>query len=200
MLLNDFKTKFSVSTSPKTLSYKTNEFIFRQGDSAHSIFAVEAGQIKLERSTIEGRTALMHTIQAGESFAEAALFSDVYHCNAIATKPSEVIQFPKEDMLKVLCDNPQMALKYISHLSSQVRTLRTRLELSNILSARERILQFILVYIDPEKKEIVLKSTLKDFAAELGLAHETLYRELKTLEKEGIIERNGNRIIIRDLY
>jgi DNA-binding Lrp family transcriptional regulator len=77
--------------------------------------------------------------------------------------------------------------------------LRTRLELSNILSARERILQFILVNLEPEKREIVLKGTLKDFSAELGLAHETLYRELKTLEKEGIIERNGNRIKIRAL-
>ena len=200
MLLSDFKAIFSISTTPKIRRYKANEFVFRQGNPAHYVFAVVEGQVKLERSTIEGRTALMHTIQAGDSFAEAALFSDVYHCNAITTKPSEVIQFPKEEVLKVLCDNPQMALKYISHLSSQVRNLRTRLELSNILSARERILQFILVYIDHEKREIVLKGTLKDFAAELGLAHETLYRELKTLEKEGIIERNGNRIIIRDLY
>jgi CRP-like cAMP-binding protein len=200
MLLSDFKAIFSISTTPKIRRYKANEFVFRQGNPAHYVFAVVEGQVKLERSTIEGRTALMHTIQAGDSFAEAALFSDVYHCNAITTKPSEVIQFPKEEVLKVLCDNPQMALKYISHLSSQVRNLRTRLELSNILSARERILQFILVYIDHEKREIVLKGTLKDFAAELGLAHETLYRELKTLEKEGIIERNGSRIIIRDLY
>ncbi len=199
MLLNDFKAIFSGSTSPKKKSYKANEFVFRQGNPAHNIFAVEKGQIKLERNTIEGRNALMHTIQAGDSFAEAALFSDVYHCNAITTKPSEVILFPKEDVLNALCDNPPMALKYISHLSSQVRTLRTRLELSNILSARERILQFILVNLEPEKREIVLKGTLKDFSAELGLAHETLYRELKTLEKEGIIERNGNRIKIRAL-
>ena len=199
MLLSDFKAIFSVSTSPKKRNYKANEFVFRQGSPAHSIFAVEKGQVKLERSTIEGRTALMHRIQAGDSFAEAALFSDVYHCNAITTKPSEVILFPKEDVLNALCDNPPMALKYISHLSSQVRALRTRLELSNILSARERILQFILVYIEPGKREIFLKSTLKDFAAELGLAHETLYRELKTLEKEGVIKRKGNRIKIRSI-
>jgi len=199
MLLSDFKAIFSDSTSPGKRSYKANELIFEQGNPAHNIFAVEEGQVKLERNTIEGRTALLHTIQAGESFAEAALFSDVYHCNAVTTRPSEIILFPKEDMLNALHNNPPMSLKYISHLSSQVRALRTRIELSNILSARERILQFILVYIDPEKREIVLKSTFKDFAAELGLAHETLYRELKTLEKEGIIERNGNRIKISSI-
>jgi hypothetical protein len=59
-----------------------------------------------------------------------------------------------------------MALKYISHLSSQVRNLRTRLELSHILSARERILQFILVYIEPEKKEIVLNGIPKGLSGE----------------------------------
>ena len=72
MLLSDLKTIFSVSTSPKRRSYKANEYVFRQGNPAHNIFAIEEGQVKLERSTIEGRTALMHTIQAGDSFAEAA--------------------------------------------------------------------------------------------------------------------------------
>ena len=67
MLLSDFKAIFLDSTSPEKRSYKANEFIFRQGNPAHSIFALEEGQVKLERCTIEGRTALMHTIQAGES-------------------------------------------------------------------------------------------------------------------------------------
>ncbi len=198
-LISDFKTIFFSSVSTKGRNYRLNELIFRQGDPAHYIFVIEEGQVKLERYTIEGRRVVMHTAKAGESLAEAALFSEVYHCNAITTLPSQLLLFPKQEVLQRLSGSPQMAMKYLSLLSSQVRNLRTRLELTNILSARERILQFILLSVNPDTGEITLNGALKDLAAEIGLAHETFYRELKRLEKEGRIERSANRIKIKSI-
>ncbi len=199
MLISDFKTVFFSSVSTKRRNCRSNELIFRQGDPAHYIFVIEEGQVKLERYTIEGRKVVMHRAKAGESLAEAAVFSEVYHCNAIATLPSQLLLFPKQEVLKRLSSNPHMTMKYLSLLSSQVRNLRTRLELTNILSARERILQFILLSINPDTRETILNGALKDLAAEIGLAHETFYRELKRLEKERIIERSGNRIKIKSI-
>ncbi len=198
-LISDFKTIFFSSVSTKGRNYRLNELIFRQGDPAHYIFVIEEGRVKLERYTIEGRRVVMHTAKAGESLAEAALFSEVYHCNAIATLPSQLLLFPKQEVLQRLSGTPQMTMKYLSLLSSQVRNLRTRLELTNILSARERILQFILLSVNPDTGETTLNGALKDLAAEIGLAHETFYRELKKLEKEGIIERSDNRIKIKSI-
>ena len=43
----------------------------------------------------------------------------------------------------------------------------------------------------------VLSGTLMDLAAEIGLSHESLYRTLAALEREGAIARNGDAIVLR---
>jgi CRP-like cAMP-binding protein len=187
---------------PGALRYRdfsAGEHVFSEGDRAHAVFAVETGRIKLVRFTVEGREAVIHTALEGESFAEASLFSDVYHCNAVAVVPSRVAVCPREHLLRILRDDPRRAERFVALLSSQVRDLRTRLEFRSILSARERIMQYLQVMTPPGKAALILPSSLKDIAAELGLAHETFYRELSSLETDGLIAREGSTVsVLRD--
>lgn len=197
MLTRDLQVLFAGAATPREKSYKANDFVFRQGAPVRGIYALLEGQVKLERYTTEGKAAVMHIADAGESFAEAALFSDAYHCYALAVHPSRVVLFPKAEVLKVLRESPPTALKYIALLSTHVRGLRTSLELRSILSARERILQYLFLAVDPGTKTVALPGTLKDLAGHLGLAHETLYRELKKLEQEGILTKGRNTIVLQ---
>ncbi len=176
--------------------FNQGDHVFSQGDPAAHIFQVLSGQVKLERYTIEGRSALMHTADAGESFAEASLFSPVYHCNSVVTTPSEILFYPKVKVLEIIHSVPEKAERFIALLASQVRTLRTRLELRNILSARERIFRYLLLTVSPQTSEVLIPVPFKQLAIELGLAHETFYRELAALEKDGIIKRSEKSIII----
>ena len=195
---NPFQRFLSELVTGSLKKYQSDETIFRQGDPARAIFWVEKGQVRLDRDTVEGRTVPIYLAAAGESFAEAALFSSVYHCNAFTTAPSRVIHFPKNEVISVLEKNPDKALEYIALLSGQVRDLRTRLELRNILSARERIHQFLLLHSDPETRLFIVPDTLKEVAGRLGLSHEAFYRELKKLENDAVIRRSGNRIKLAD--
>jgi CRP-like cAMP-binding protein len=196
MLTRDLQTLFSDSVFPREKRFGPNEFVIRQGSPVQGIYALLEGRVKLERYTPEGKAAVMHVARAGESFAEAALFSETYHCYALAVEPARVLLFPREAVLKTLQENPGTALKYIALLSNYVRNLRTNLELRSILSARERILQYLLLVVDPATRTLALNGTLKDLAAHLGLAHETLYRELRKLEQEGVIERGRKTITL----
>lgn len=192
-VLNTF---FSESTPLKKREFHSGEHIFHPGDSVHHIFGVEKGQAKLVRFTAEGRAIILHRAKTGESFAEAALFSKMYHCHAIAEIPSRIIFYPKKSILNAFRNQPERAEAFIALLASQVRTLRARLELRNILSARERIFQYLLLVARPEDFEVVIEGSFKDLASELGLAYETLYRELSRLEKDGILKRRKKTIKI----
>ena len=196
MDINTLDKLFSDSGHIKTRKLMSNEYVFYQGDIAQNIFAIKKGQIRLERPTIEGRSVTMHVANVGESFAEAALFSEVYHCNAISTTTSTIHVYSKNQILDALRCEPDKAEKYIAHLSSQVRSLRTRLELRNILSARERILQYLLLVANLKSREVSLDRPLKEIAEELGLAQETFYRELSKMNNEGVIKRNKNKITL----
>jgi CRP-like cAMP-binding protein len=169
-------------------------FVFHKGDIAKSIYTVEAGQIKLTRYTMEGRTVVLYRANAQQSFAEAALFSEVYHCNAIATMPSKINCYPKKQILEIFRQSPEKSEAFMALLANQVKTLRASLELRNILSASQRILEYFLLTASPVNYELTVCQPFKELAAEIGLAHETFYRTLAKLEKERIIKRNGKKI------
>src|SRR5262245_55507250 len=74
----------------ETRSLARSELLFRQGDTVTAIYFIETGCLRLERRTLDGRTLILGTTPANEFFVEAALFSDVFHCDAVAVEPSRV--------------------------------------------------------------------------------------------------------------
>lgn len=191
-----FVELLSSIAKPEIKSLKKEEVLFRQGDVATHIYAVMEGCVKLVRYTIEGCSVTMHTAHTGESFSEAALFSEIYHCNAEVISPATVLCYPKDQVLEMLQTNAEKSKDYITLLTRQVRSLRTLLELRSVRSAHQRIFQFLLLHADPQNLEVKIKGTYKDMAHELGLTHESFYRSLAKLEKEGTIQRTSSIIKI----
>ncbi|PCI45289.1 MAG: Crp/Fnr family transcriptional regulator [Proteobacteria bacterium] len=175
------------------LLIKKGEQLFTQGDSITSFYHLQTGRIKLIRNTLEGGESLIHVALSGETLAEASLFSNEYHCSAIAIIESKVRCYKKHDFLQLIEKNTAIMKKLLQIFSQQVRDLRTINEIKNIHSARDRVLTFIKSEMD-DKREITLTISLKDVAYKIGLAHETFYRELKKLEKHNIIKRNGSTL------
>lgn len=180
---------------PPARELAAGQALFRQGDSVVAIFAVERGRLRLVRHTIDERKVVLHTARPGELLAEAALFSATYHCDAVADTASRLRVLSKPELLAALRGDPDFALRFMGVLARQVMALRTRLELRSIRSARERLLQHLLLHAAAaEGRTVRLDGTLMDLAAELGMTHETLYRTLAELEAEGVLARGDGGI------
>lgn len=171
--------------------------LFRQGDRATAIFEVEQGRMRLIRHSIDNRPVTLHTARAGELFAEAALFADRYHCDAVAAAESRVLAFPKRELLAAFRSNPALGERFMATLARQVHTLRSRLEGRNIRSARERVLNYLVLAADSGSHTLMLDGTLMDLAGEIGLTPEALYRTLAALAKDGLITRTRSTITLR---
>jgi CRP/FNR family transcriptional regulator, dissimilatory nitrate respiration regulator len=185
------------SVAVQTRELRAREFLFRQGDVAKNIFAVDHGHIRLTRYLSSGKSVVMHVARAGHTFTEAALFSEVYHCNAVAQTKARVRAYSKNDVLAAIGRDPALASACIASLAREVQRLRMQLEVHSIASARERILRFLSLEGDPRTLEFRLPTSLMDLATDLGLAHETLYRELARLERDKLIERCDDMIRLR---
>lgn len=167
--------------------------LFRQGDTSFGIFRLVSGRMRLERVTSAGTTAAMHTVRAGELFAEASLFSPRYHCDAIALAASEVLVYPKAALLRRLKDDREALWHFSAELAHRVQELRGRLELRQVRSAPQRVLQALRLRCGAGGAWKI-EGTLKHFADEIGLTHEALYRALAALEREGRIRRGDGEI------
>jgi CRP/FNR family transcriptional regulator, dissimilatory nitrate respiration regulator len=173
---------------------KAGQALFRLGSRTAGLYEVTSGKLRLVRVDPAGREAVLHVAAAGDTVAEASLFSPTYHCDALATTNAVVRLYPKDALLAQLQSNPSTAKAFMAMLGRQDISLRTRLEQRNIRSARERIRHHLAVSVGADRRTVVLPGTLKDLAADLGLTHEALYRTLAQMKADGEIARLRGKI------
>ena len=176
---------------------KPGQTLFRVGTRSAGLYEVVSGVVRLIRVDRSGREAVLQTALAGETLAEASLFSSAYHCDAIAATEAVVRLYPKSFVLAELNRDPEIAKSFTAMLARQVMALRTQLERRNIHSARDRVRHYLTVNVAADGRTVTLPGTVKQLAADLGLTHEALYRVLARMEAEGEIKRSGGTIIVR---
>ena len=167
--------------------------LFSQGDRTFGIFQVASGRIRLQRITPDGSTVTIHLARADEMFAEASLFSEHYHCDAVAEIESEILVYPQAEMTSRLRAEPEALWQFARELAGRLQGMRTRYEIKQIRSAPERVLQWLRMRSGADGI-FHIPGTSKDIASELGLTHEAFYRALAALEKEGRIARSAGTI------
>ncbi|MDE2607056.1 MAG: Crp/Fnr family transcriptional regulator [Burkholderiales bacterium] len=160
------------------------------GSRTHSVFYVESGRVRLLRFGRAGEEVVLHDARPGDFFAEASLDSTRYHCDAVASEPTVLLQVPADALKALLASDPEFVREWVGLLGRQLRAARARLERLSLKGARERVLHLLLSEGRGPRSELVLAGTLKDLARELGLTHEVLYRTLAALKSEGVIERD----------
>ena len=173
---------------------KAGQNLFRTGGRTAGLYEILKGKVRLVRVDRSGREAVLQVASAGETLAEASLFSSTYHCDAVAITDSVVRLYPRAILINELAHNPQLANAFAATLARQVMALRTRLEQRNIHSARDRVRHYLILNADASGRKVVLSRSLKDLAAEMGLTHEALYRTLARMVAEGEIERRSGVI------
>lgn len=173
------------------------EFLYRRGDKAVAIFAVERGRLQLFSYTTEGRTVPLYTIRPGECVSEAALYAENYCGDVVAEVATRVVVFPKEAVLAAFHERPPLADEFGALMTRRFNLLRIRLELRTLQSASERVMQYLLVTAAPGENTIKLDRPLKSIADDLGLTHESFYRTLAQLVKNGTISRRKGLIGFR---
>jgi CRP/FNR family transcriptional regulator, dissimilatory nitrate respiration regulator len=154
----------------------------RAGAPPRFMFAVLSGQAQLIRHGEDGAIAVLQRVRCG-FLAEASLSSKRYHCDLVCTERSAVVRFPIKEFRASLLSDASFQMAWIEHLCSELKKSRSQCERLALRGARARILHYVRSEGLHKLKE--LTQSKKAWAAELGLSHEALYRELAKLKEEG---------------
>ena len=174
------------------------ETLFVQENEATKFYVVTKGRIRLLRYLDRGKVSTFEIVRPFQTLAEMALFADIYPCTAIAEIDSEVIAYPKEELLEVLRTHPELAVDFMSMLVKKIQSLKFRLELRDIKIAHERVLHYLRQLVNfPKETTVVLDRPLKDIAEDIGFTPETLSRALIRLETDGAISRSDRTITLQ---
>lgn len=166
------------------------DVIFLRGVRPTSMYAVLSGEVRLVRAAADGSEIILQRARGG-MLAEASLDQRRYHCDAVAAEPAELVSIPRSDFLDALADDAFRS-RWTTQLLRELRRVRAQAERLSLRTARERIVHYIEA--EGEDGAILLSQSKKDWAAELGLTHEALYRALSLMETNGLLKIDGRSI------
>lgn len=102
--------------------------LFRMGQRPAGLYEIVSGRVRMVRLDANGREIVLFTATAGDTLAEASLFSLAYHCDAIAATEAVVRLYPKAAVLDAIQRDPKVAQAFMAMMAREIMALRTRLE------------------------------------------------------------------------
>ncbi len=186
-----------------TRELEAGEAVFTEGETPSMIFLLESGEVYLEKCFASGRRNLLYTVDAGDVFGEAFLFSGLSHYwyDAIAMKKSRVIAIPWK-FFYGFCENAcghhqKITRNLLDILAGRNFTMTKKLHLLTSGSLKEKLAIYFLENAD-RKGRVELNMNREDLADFLGVARPSLSRELMNMQKEGLIRVEKDEVFICD--
>lgn len=180
-------------------SYDRGELLFLEGDPCFGLYVVKSGMVRVFKSSPEGREQVLLVARRGDSFNDIPVFDGGTNPASAATlQSSTVLIIPKETVLSIIETCPP-ALHITSFLASRLRHLAT---LAGDLSFRSVIGRLSKVLLDTAVIEGEASDpprlTQDEMAAMVGSVRDVIGRALRHLEKEGAVQIERGRIVVRD--
>ena len=172
--------------------------IFLQGERAKAIYIVAEGWVKLYRIAPNGAEAVVGVFTKGRSFGEAVAFrDDLYPVCAEAVTDCSVIRIEADVFLRLLRDNPEMAIMMLSATYVHLQSLVMQVEALKAQTGAQRVAEFLLELAPCQEGgcEVVLPYDKFLIAGRLGMKPESLSRAFVKLRDHGVTIRQNNAAI-----
>ncbi len=154
--------------------FSHGNLIFEQGDPVNSLYRVETGTVHLLRRQENGAEFILQRAGAGTILAEASLTTPNYHCAAVAVTDVVMSAIPRQQVLKLVANNADVAVALVMHLGREVRHARLRAEIGLLRKVSDKL----DAWLAWNGGALPKKGGWQSLAQELGVSPEALYREL----------------------
>ena len=154
--------------------------------------------MKLYRIAPNGAEAVVGVFTKGRSFGEAVAFRhDTYPVAAEAVTDCSLIRIEADAFLRLLRDNPEVAIMMLSATYVHLQSLVMQVEALEAQTGAQRVAEFLLELAPCVEGacEVVLPYDKFLIAGRLGMKPESLSRAFVKLRDQGVTIRQNNAAI-----
>jgi CRP/FNR family transcriptional regulator, cyclic AMP receptor protein len=176
--------------------------VFREGESADSLYVLKKGLVKLISLSDSGRETILHILKPDEVFGELLLSEENRPFTAIAIEDSRVTIISKQSLVELLSAVPIVAVNFIRLLSKRLATVeRGLVEFSHTWSY-DRLARVLLQLCEKYGEEVPtgtlinVRLTHEDLANLIGTSRETVTTQLNKFTRMGLLKREAKRFIV----
>jgi len=181
--------------------YEEGEYLFQQDRLADGFHVIVKGEVSVHRVGVDGRQQVLHVFEGrGELCGEVPVFEgSTYPAAAVATRTTRTFYLPRDALVSVGQQHPEMLLKMLATLSARLRRFVGLIDDLSLKDVSARLAKYLLGLAGSGDRDSVTLPTAKSvLASQLGTIPETLSRTLRKLQDAGIIDVKGGTISIQD--
>lgn len=188
---------FSFGADLKT--YDSDDFIFSEGEVPCFFFLISKGKVKLNNYNEGGKEFIQGILSQGHSIGLSSLFTEkAYPINAVAIEGSEIIRLSKTQYLQLLQQHPENYFTTIQRLSEHMHYKFLMMQSMAFQKPAQKLLTLMNYlkdyYQNQSQYSLQILLTRQQLASLTGLSVETVIREIKNMEKEGVLKIKNRKI------
>lgn len=190
-----------VNTEIRIRHFNKRDVVLHKGGNGDALLFLLSGQLQVVDITEDGRAIGLRMLAPGDFFGEIALINDsTRSASVVATSDVLVAFLPAATAMHLFSHSPSVARQMLRHLADKIqRDSEFRAVLSINNTARRLYTYLSLLQKTPgDNPAPVIENlpTHQDIANMINTSRETVTRALLTLSQQGIVQKEGNRLVI----
>lgn len=179
------------------ITVKKGETVMTKSAFSRCLALILKGSASVSKIGLDGRRTVINRLAEGDVFGMATLFYEEaeFPSEITAENPLRLAVFSKEFVENAFASSPEFAKAYVTLLSEKILFLNKKLSAFSEGEVSEKLLRWILMMANG-KNELILSCSLSKLAGMLGIGRASVYRAFDTLIKQGIISKDGKKIVI----
>src|SRR5438105_14649879 len=176
--------------------HRKDQIVYRQGESADSVFYIRSGKVKKTVISEQGKEAVVAILGTGDFFGEGCLTGQPLRLSTVsAMTECVIVRITKADITRVIHEEPAFAELFIAHLLA--RNLRVEADLVDQLfnSSEKRLARILLLLANFGKESrpepIIAKISQETLAEMIGTTRSRVSFCMNKFRKLGFIEYHG---------
>lgn len=197
--IEDFFGKYRVR------KYSKGQILIFNGDTTESVFQLVSGRVKQYDVTYRGDEIILNVFKSPAFFPMSIALNKAENPYTFEAETDiEVREAPAEDVVSFLKENPEVMFDLLSRVYRGVDGIIGRMAHLMASSAKGRLMFELLIASRRfgEKQtdgSCVVEMNETDLAARAGLSRETISREMRKLEKDGLVSIKSGKVTIHDV-
>lgn len=191
-------TRAELATHGRGIRLKRGEALFRAGDDSDRCATLIRGALKVVTTDADGTEHILALIHPSGFVGE--LFAPFEHHDVVALSDTELCVFSRSRIAATIAAEPRMADALLRRSQEDLYAARELLALTGRKSAEQRVAGLILSLANAASHSpchpaarFELPLSRSEIADLLGLTIETVSRQVSSLERQGLIRRDGAR-------
>ena len=185
-----------------TIEAAEGAVLLSQGQACENALVLASGRLRVIARSPEGRELLLYKIEP-EQFCVLStaclLGQDPFPAEVVCESAITAHVLPQQDFRRLITEHKAFQQSVFQGFSHRLYQLMAQIETVTLTQLKPRLWEYLLNSCK-HKGSQTLDLTHQEIAIDIGSSREVISRQLKSLEKEGLLELARGQITLLDIH